>query len=312
MASTHPDISIDSTASSKSTLHLPSMKSRKSLEEESPVLKVTLTEEKLTFRDYLVDKKVKAILENLMRTKPFQHFMEYIKLDVAEKFIPMSVPDCVLVAFEKMLCLYQMTYTVIERESKDSGILVKPVEKKADIMYTMGILLLEFTKFPSSLYEKLKIMKLTFSGKVEMLSPSKISTFVRKYYNWNFMLEEHQTPSEIRKHFYYTLWFNILRELDDFMEHWMKLYPNEKPQINTEVIVIPMSHIKDGIKAPCYAIMDQFEIFAGLVENPREVFKSKDEYIVRRARLIKKALESFDTEGINEFWWAERMKNKLY
>jgi hypothetical protein len=266
-----------------------------------------------SYQDHqLRDAKVKAILNDFLASTDYLAFRQYfIQGDteiITDKYIT-KPPKIILKVWDKILSLYQIEVDIPLIGTLDSVIEIDPAEDKDKIITYVGIILPELCKFPYTFYKALKVRKFTFCGNATPQDPSKPTTYMKKYYNWNFYVNKHIHPEDIKKHFYRQIWYNILRQNSDINEQWFNKFPvfqfdktsfhaynNEQP----EIISVP-GYL--NVRCAENPLIDQFEIFYNLLANPEKMLNHLDKTIASKAMFVKNVLEEVDTEGISFGFW---------
>ena len=277
------------------------------------VLKEVLDDNSIDFLKYdniCRDSHISTIHICFTNSPDFRGFQEFCnELRVNPIYSDLKIPtyEFVINAFEHMLTLYQIGYNIVRNKKEDSILLIEPALNEKYLTQYIGVLTQLLPLFPYSFYKKIETKLFSFYGKIELKNQGHINTYLKKYYGWNFMIDEHQTFEEIKFHFLSVVWFNASRLIKDFQEKWKKFYVKSDREICRELFLIPNSMVYYPQSNPDHHIItqlkDQFKIFQKLIEDPSKVLNDSDPIMKEKASLIKEALKSLDPEGLGEEWW---------
>ena len=78
----------------------------------------------------------------------------------------------------------------MRNKREDSVSLIEPAVNDRYVSHYMGNLTELLPIFPYSFYRKLDVKNLTFVGKTSLKNKGHRDTYLKKYYNWNFMVDE--------------------------------------------------------------------------------------------------------------------------
>ena len=188
---------------------------------------------------------------------------------------------------------------------------ITPVPDNDIVTYYLGVMIPEVAKFPFSFYARFKIMTFKFCGSVILKEEGRYNTGQKKYFNWYFMVEQQKTQEEIINHFLRVLCFNMLKDDAKFHDEWTKLNPPKKRDLleDPEERKANEGYIND--RARDSILEDQFETFIRLLKYPCTTLKHPDEIVKKKAKLMKKKMQKFDEEGIDNKFWSDRAEEEL-
>jgi len=250
------------------------------------------------------NEKINAVISDYLNSKEYKDFEAYFVLGTSyAPYVPAS--KSIYQNFEKILALYKIDIYAIWNEMEDSAVSISPVSKDNDMHILAGILLKVMKQFPYSFYKAIDLRILTFCGDVKLMKPNYSQIFIRKYYNWFFMVNEHKTIDQVQRHLYHTICYNLVAKNEGLNEKWEKLNPPKTPKNSNMFAGAPKPGYLNS-KCTKNSTIDQFEVFEALMTDPKEVIFHPDGIIAKKARMLMDALCSFDPEGINDNWWAAR------
>ncbi len=250
------------------------------------------------------NEKINAMISDYINSKEYRDFEDYFVTGTG--FTPYApASKSIYQNFEKILAIYKIDVYAIWNDMEDSAVSVSPIPKEHDMHVLAGILLKVLRQFPYSFYRAIDLRILTFCGDVKLMKPNYSQIFIRKYYNWFFMVNEHKTLEQVQRHLYHTICYNLVAKHSDLNEKWEKLNPPKTPKNSTKVIGGPKAGFLNS-KCTKNSTIDQFEVFEALMNNPKEVIFHPDQIVAKKARMLMDALCFLDPEGINDSWWTAR------
>jgi len=270
----------------------------------------------------LRDQKMKEMINEFLAKSEYRYFKAYFIDQTAFDDARPEPPKSIRTEFERILSYCQITLDVVTMSNIDSAIRITPATDLTAINYYLGVLLPELPTFPYSFYHNFRIGKFTMCGDITLESAKHKHHFESKFYGWNFMIDRQQTPEQIRRHFYHTVCFNLMKiyGYEEFDYTWSKL-THKVPEYVVNLLIEqeehPEDHVDDKINpkfkqgflsARCMIdpLLDKLEVFYMLVNQPDSVIYHEDKIICEKANLLKDLIERFDPEGITVEWWRER------
>jgi len=252
----------------------------------------------------LMNESLDLIMRKYLMSEEYKNFQGYFVTGTSQKAISLKL---VYQMFEKILAHYKIDIYSVWNDMADSAVSITSVKLNVDMYCYAGILLKELKEFPYTLYRALNCRIFTFCGETKMMSPAHKDIFLKKYYNWFFMIDEQKTPEQIRKHLYNTICYNVVNYFKGLNEKWESLNP--KSPKGRPRIVLKIGEIKAGYLNPkCYkgCMVDQFEVFEALMVDPQKILAHDDPIVAKKARILLRALVLLDSEGLDEKWWKKK------
>jgi len=204
---------------------------------------------------------------------------------------------------EMILQLYNVKFLVQTEEAQDSATFMIPITNEEFLKRYLLILLPEITRLPPTLFKKFGITFFTFCQEIHLVKEEYKELYTKRIANGVFPIEDCDSPSKIRHHFYKIICYH-LNNLGDFTKNWKSL--NIKNFVYNKNR-IPTQRIPGFLHQDCAkSIMDdQSAILEILLSDNLLPLKNSDEIVKKKAKVIMSSLLEIDSNFRLIAGWAK-------